>query len=41
MLNESGHTADAVRELESALAINPEYEEARRASSELRRKQPR
>jgi len=40
LLNESGRTADAIRELEAALAIDPAHERARRALTELRRKQP-
>jgi len=38
MLNESGRVADAIRELESALAIDSAYEQARRALTELRQK---
>ncbi len=38
MLNENGRTADAFRELELALALNPGYEQARRALTELRKR---
>jgi len=41
MLNETGRTADAIRELETVLAIDPAHAQARAALDGLRGKPPR